>query len=156
MISIECQHQLPFTKSEVFAAGITADNLPKTISGLILRSSDEILHHKSILHIGLEIPKIPSITMNSHVAEFVQDELVHIRGKSPIGKAAIMFSLTETQSMLTEVNYRLEIGVSRMFGLAGSMIKSFLEGNIDEFTDEYMGNVSDHIIRDRDSAKKAA
>lgn len=156
MINIECQHQLPFTKAEVFTAGITADNLPKSISGLIIRSSDDILHHKSILQIGLEIPKVPSIAMNSHVAEFVQDEFVHIRGKSPIGKAAIMFSLTETESMLTEVNYRLEIGVSRMFGLAGSMIKSFLEGNIDEFTNEYMGNVSNYIIRDRESTKKAA
>lgn len=156
MIRIECQHQLPFTQSEVFGHGIMADNLPKSISGLILRTSDEVLHSKSLLHVGLEIPKVPSITMNSRVTEFIQDERVVIEGKSPIGKAVILFALEHQESGLTEVNYQLEIGVSRMFTLAGSVIKSFLEGNIDEFTDEYMGNVTSSIQRSQTRLKKAA
>ena len=156
MIRIECQHELPYTRAEVFGHGIMADNLPRSISGLVLRTSDAVLHEKSKLHVGLEIPRVPRFAMDSRVTEFVHGERVIIEGKSTVGKATILFALTEHSSELTKVQYRLDIGVGRMSMLLAPVIKSFLEGNIDEFTDEYMGNVSSSIVRGRTNLQNAA
>ncbi len=144
MPSFKVTETVPFSREQVFSAGIVTSNWPH-VAALTIEPSGEVLMPDTIIR--TEIDRL-NLGLECAVTEYEMYERIRLEGKSKLARVALQFVLTDIDRNNTAVNYSLDFELSnKMPGrrLASPIIRQILKKSVPEFAEGYKQNITNYL-----------